>query len=87
MKKLGIFYIENEEIKLNGTINKGAQADIHQVQYKGQIYAMKKCYLVDREREFLHAALFQIAILSLNSVFTPKFIGYTIYYYHNAFQN
>jgi hypothetical protein len=29
MKKLGIFYIENDEIKINGTINKGAQADIH----------------------------------------------------------
>jgi hypothetical protein len=29
MKKLGIFYIENDEIKLNGTINKDAQADIH----------------------------------------------------------
>jgi hypothetical protein len=29
MKKLGIFYIENDEIKLNGTINNGAQADIH----------------------------------------------------------
>ncbi len=82
-----ISYIESKEIKSYRPINKGAQAEIHQVQYKGQIFAMKNCYLVDKEIEFHHAALFQIAILSLDSIFTPKFIGYTLYYHYNEFYN
>ncbi len=48
---------------------------------------MKKFYLEDREREFYNKALLQIAILSLDSIFTPKFIGYTMYYKNNDIQN